>query len=188
MSTRQSATIGSINFIPPTQLNTYRRQARPASARSSLEAGRSRPNAPKSLRIGKAVGIPGLGAREIVGVRVVVQRRVQALQPTGVVTSHVVIQVHRHRAVRVKLTRRLTVQRLLMALGARRTRRGVIVVHVLGLLIAHGGEKIAESLEATKPRNVGTEIHHTTKPVRSMRSQLLCLAELLKHRSDRAGA
>jgi hypothetical protein len=133
-----------------TQNNTYRGQAGPSAA-GGLQTSRGRANATERLSIGETVGIPGLGAGQVIGVGVVLQGRVQPLQPGGLVAGHLVlVQVDGHGAVRIKLARRLAVQGLLMPLGTRGTRGG-IVIHVR-LLITHGRGRI--------PRNVGTSKIH----------------------------
>lgn len=65
---------------------------------------------------------------------------IEAIQSTGVVAGHgVVVHVDGHWAVGVELARRLAMERLLKTLRAGRARRGIVVVHVVGVLVTHGG-------------------------------------------------
>lgn len=123
---------------PEHNKTTYRRQTG-ASASIRLQAGRGRPNPTKGLGVGEAIRVPGLGSGQIIGIRVVVlERRVQTLETGRLVAGHLIlVKIDRHGAVSVKLARGLAVQGLLMPLGSRGTRGG-IVIHVR-LLVTHGG-------------------------------------------------
>ena len=125
----------------PPGITTHRGEGRPARARG-FQAGGGRPDAAERLGVGESIGIPSLRASQVIRIRSILQRRVQAFQATGVVASHrVLVQVHGHGAVRVELSRRLAMERLLMTLRARRTCSGVVVIHIRRLLITHGGRR-----------------------------------------------
>lgn len=119
---------------------TYRGETGATRARGGLQTGGGGADAPEGLGVCETIWIPGLRAGQIISIRVVVQRRVQAVQSAGVIASHgVIVEVDRHGTVGVELSGWLTMQGLLVTLGTRRPRRGIIVIHVLRLLITHGG-------------------------------------------------
>lgn len=120
---------------------TYRRKTCSTTTSGRLQTARGRPHASQSLGVGKPVGVPSLRTTQIIGVGIV-QRRVETLKTSGVVASHrVFVEVDRHGTVGIELTRRLAVQGLLVTLGAGGTGRRIIVIHILRLLITHGGLK-----------------------------------------------
>lgn len=135
------------------EIATYRWQTRPPS-RIVLYAGCCRANTPKRVCTAEAIWIPRLRTRDIIPIRVARDRWVEPVQPARVVTSHgIVVEVGRHRTVRVKLTRRLTVQRLLVTLGARRACRRIVVIHVLGRRCVVHNRRVSSTL-ARVARNV----------------------------------
>lgn len=74
------------------------------------------------------------------------ERWVQALETRGIVASHgVLVQVDGHGTIGVELAGRLTMQRLLVTLRTRRTSRGIVLIHIRGLLITHGDQQIPNS-------------------------------------------
>lgn len=124
---------------------TYRRKTCSTTASVRLQTARGRSDASQSLRVGKPVGVPSLRTTQIIGIGVV-QRRVQTLKTSGVVASHgVFVEVDGHGTVGIELTRGLTVQGLWVTLGAGRTGRRIVVIHILRLLITHGGLKYSDS-------------------------------------------
>lgn len=134
-------------------METYRWQSRPTS-RIGLYAGCCRTNTPKRVCTTEAIRIPRLRTRDIIAIRVARDRWVEPVQPASVVTSHgVVVEVGGHGTVRVKLTGRLTVQRLLVTLGARRACRWIIVIHVLGRRCVVHNRQVSSTL-ARVVRNV----------------------------------
>ena len=124
---------------------TYRRKTGSATTAGGLQTGRGRPDSGHGLGIGKTIGVPGLRTTEIISVGRIVERRVQALKTRGIVASHgVLVQVDGHGTVSVELAGRLTMQRLLVALRAGRTGRGIVLIHIRGLLITHGDQQDSE--------------------------------------------
>ena len=74
------------------------------------------------------------------------ERWVQALETRGIVASHgVLVQVDGHGTIGVELAGRLTMQRLLVTLRTGRTGRGIVLIHIRGLLITHGDQQIPNS-------------------------------------------
>ena len=149
---------------------TYRRQASASAASVRLQTGRDRANATQGLSVGKAIRVPGLRARQIIGIGVVLQGRVQTLEAGGFVAGHLVlVEIDGHGTVCVELARGLAVEGLLMPLGARGSCRG-IVIHVR-LLITHGwgrrwtlgflGRNVGEKSTTTHTRWVGTGARRT---------------------------
>ena len=125
---------------------TYRRKTGSATTAGGLQTGRGRPDSGHGLGIGKTIGVPGLRTTEIISVGRIVERRVQALKTRGIVASHgVLVQVDGHGTVSVELAGRLTMQRLLVTLRTRRTSRGIVLIHIRGLLITHGDQQIPNS-------------------------------------------
>lgn len=151
------------------QVSTYRGQTSP-SAGTGLQAGRGRPDAPKRLSVSESVGVPGLRARQIVGIRVIVlQRRGQALETSGFVASHLVfVDIRGHGTVSIKLTRGLTMQGLLMALRTGGT-RGWVVIHIRRL-VTHGDgwhEEISGGREEAPEECEQAGFHHNKVPQRN---------------------
>ena len=83
----------------------------------------------------KSIWIPCLGSRDLVAVRGILQAWVHSLE-SGIIITHGMIflsvDIIRHRAIGIELTRRLSVQSLLlMAMGSRGARGRWIIVQVM---------------------------------------------------------